>query len=67
MAKTVLQGTVTGARRGERQDKMGRYQRMDRNGVWRLPEGSGRQGRVERYCRNDIGGAATTAEVKGLR
>ena len=27
---------------------------MDGNGVWRFPEGSGRQGRVERYCCNII-------------
>ena len=37
------------------------------NGVWRFPEGSGRQGRVERYCCNVICGAPTTAEVMGLR
>ena len=40
---------------------------MDGNGVWRFPEGSGRQGRVERYCCNVICGAPTTSEVKGLR
>ena len=27
-------------------------QRMDRNGVWRFPEGSRKQGKVERYCCN---------------
>ena len=41
--------------------------KMDRNGVWRFPEGSGRQGRVERYCCNVICGVLTTSEVKGLR
>ena len=40
---------------------------MDGNGVWRFPEGSGRQGRVERYCCNVICGAPTTSEVKGQR
>ena len=40
---------------------------MDWNGVWRFPEGSGRQGRVERYCCNIICGAPTTSEVKGPR
>ena len=40
---------------------------MDKNGVWRFPEGSGRQGRVERYCCKVICGAPTTSEVKGLR
>ena len=38
-----------------------------RNGVWRFPVGSGRQGRVERHCCNVICGAPTTSEVKGLR
>ena len=50
------------------EEKMGRqHQGMDGNGVWRFPEGSGRQGRVERYCCNVIRGAPTTSEVKGLR
>ena len=40
---------------------------MDGNGVWRFPEGSGRQGRVERYCCNVICGTPMTSEVKGLR
>ena len=40
---------------------------MDGNGVCRFPEGSGRQGRVERYCCNVICGSLTTSEVKGLR
>ena len=39
---------------------------MDGNGVSRFPEGSGRQGRVERYCCNVICGAPTTSKVKGL-
>ena len=47
---------------------MGRlHQGMDGNGVWRFPEGSGRQRRVKRYCCNIIYGAPTTSEVKGLR
>ena len=40
---------------------------MDGNGVWRFPEGSGRQGRMETYCCNVICGAPTTSNVKGLR
>ena len=40
---------------------------IDENGVWRFPEGSGRQGRMERYCCNIICGAPTTSEVKGPR
>ena len=40
---------------------------MDGKGVLRFPEGSGRQGRVERYWCNVIRGAPTTSEIKGLR
>ena len=40
---------------------------MGRIGVRRFPEGSGRQGRVERYCCNVICGASTFFEVMGLR
>ena len=40
---------------------------MDGNGVWRFPEGSGRQGKMERYCCNVICGSPTTSKVKGLR
>ena len=40
---------------------------MDRNGVWRFLEGSGRQGRMQRYCFNVIYGAPATSKVKGLR
>ena len=32
-----------------------------------VPEGSGRQEKMERHCCNVICGAPTTAEVKGLR
>ena len=49
------------------EEKMGRlHQRMDRNGIWRFPEGSRRQGRIERYCCNVICGTPTTSEVEGL-
>ena len=37
------------------------------NWVWRFLEGSGRQGKVERYCYNVICGAPTTIKVKELR
>ena len=50
------------------QEEMGRsHQGMDGNGVWRFPESSGRQGRMERYCWNVICGATATSKVKGLR
>ena len=69
MAKTILQGTVKGARRKGRQKK--RWE--DNIKEWTGMEfgdslgGSGIQGRMERYCCNVICGAPTTSEVKGLR
>ena len=65
VAKTILQVTVKdqeGEEDRRRDDKI-----SSRNGVWRFPVGSERQGRVERYCFNVICGALTTAEVKRLR
>ena len=68
MAKTILQGTVKGARTGRQKRRWeDKHQRMDRNGVWRFPEGSEKQGKVARYCCNVICGAPTTIKVKGLR
>ena len=50
------------------EEEMGRYhQGMDMNGVWRFREGSGRKGKVERYCCKVICGARTTVKVKGMR
>ena len=50
------------------EEEMGRYhQGMDMNGVWRFPEGNGRQGMVGMYCCNVIWGASTISELKGLR
>ena len=62
MANTILHGTVKGARRG-RQTK--RWEDNIKEWSLEIPEGSGRQGRRERYCCNVICGARTTAEVKG--
>ena len=33
----------------------------------RFPEGSGRQGKVERFCCNFICGALSTVKITGLR
>ena len=50
------------------EEEMGRkHHGMDSNGVWRFPEGSRRQGRVERYWCNVICGAPANSEIKGLR
>ena len=56
MVKTILQGTVKGARRRGRQKKRWKHnvKDLDRNGVWRFPDGSGRQGKVELYNCNVI-------------
>ena len=50
MAKTILQGAVKRARRRGRQKKKweDNIKKMDGKGVWRFPEGSGRQGRIEK-------------------
>ena len=53
---------------GKTEEEMGRlHHGMDGDGVCRFPEGSRRQGRMERYCCNVICGAPTTSVVKGLR
>ena len=39
---------------------------MDNDEVWRHPEGSRRQGKVERYCYRVICDAPTTDNVKRL-
>ena len=67
MAKTVPQGTVKGARRRGRDRKITSRNGREWGSEIRFPEGSGRQGRVERYCCNVICGAPTTSKVKGLR
>ena len=74
LLKILLHGENSSAGDSERSKKERKteeeipvHQGMDRNGVWRFPEGSGRQGNVERYCCNVICGALTTDEVKGLR
>ena len=38
------------------EEETGRHQKMDRIWVWRFSEGSGRQGKMERYCCNYICG-----------
>ena len=69
MAKTILQGTVKGARRRGRQkkrweDNIKEWMGMGFGDSLRAAEDTGR---VERYCCNVICGVPTTSEVKGLR
>ena len=70
MAKTILQGSVNdrniSKKRRKTDDEMGRqHQRIDRDGVWRFPEGSGRQGKVKRYYCIIIC-SSRAVKVKGL-
>ena len=53
--------------KSKKERKTVEHQGMDGNEVWRFPEGSGRQGRMEKYCCNVICGAPTTSKVKALR
>ena len=39
---------------------------MDRPGVWRVPEGSGERGKMEKTGRKIICGSSTNVAVKGL-
>ena len=68
LAKTILQGTVKGERRQDRQRKRfphHQHQGMDRPRVHQVPEGSGEQGDMEEIGCEIICGAPTTLEVKG--
>ena len=57
-----------GKKERKTEEEMGRYhQGMDGNGVRRFSEGSGRQGKIERYCCNVIFGVPKTSKVKALR
>ena len=62
----VSAGVSEGSKKERKtEEEIGYYhQRMDENGVWRFPEGSGRQGRMERYCCNVTCGALTTSETE---
>ena len=52
----------------EIEQEIGRqHQRIDRTGVWRFPDGNGRQGKLERYCCNFICGAPKIEKFKGQR
>ena len=63
LAKTILQGTVTG-QTGEEVRRQ--PQGMDRPGVRQVPEGSGEQGKIEKTDCKIIYHAPTTLSVKGL-
>ena len=68
LANTILQGTVKGERRQDRQRKRfphHQHQGMDRPRVHQVPEGSGEQGDMEEIGCEIICGAPTTLEVKG--
>ena len=66
MAKTILQGTVKGARRRRRQKKRWEDNFKEWIGM-EIPWGQRKKGRVDKYCCHVTCGAPTTSEVKGLR
>ena len=48
------------------EEEMGRqYQKVDRDGLCKVPKSSGEQGRMERDCCKVISGAPTTSKVTG--
>ena len=63
LVKTILQGTVKGARRRGRQRKR-QHQGMDRPGVHQITEGSGGQGKMEETGCEIIRCVPTTLAVK---
>ena len=68
LAKTILQGTVKGARRQGRQRKRWEDKIREWTGLEfaKVPEGSGEQGKMEEAGYEIICGAPTTLMVKGL-
>ena len=68
MAKTILQGTVKGARRRGREKKRWEDNIKEWTGMgFGDSLRAAKDGRMERYCCNVICGAPTTSKVKGLR
>ena len=67
LAETILQGTVKGRRRQDRQRKRweDNNQDMDRPGVRPVPEGIGEQGKMEESGCEIICDAPKTLAVKG--
>ena len=56
-----------GKKTRQTKEEVGRqHQRMDRPGVWQVPEGSGEQGKMEKTGCKIICGAPTTLALKGL-
>ena len=56
-----------GKKTRQTEEEVGRqHQKMDRPGVWRVPEGGEEQGKMEKTGRKIIWGSPTTLAVKGL-
>ena len=56
-----------GKKTKQTEEEVGRqHQGMDRPGVWQVPEGSGKQGKMEKTGCDIICGAPTTFAVQGL-
>ena len=67
LAKIILKGTVIGGRRKCRQKKKveRQHQAIDRPGVCQVPEGSGKQGKMEESGCGVICGTPMTPKAKG--
>ena len=67
LAKSILQGTVKGGRRQRlTEEEVGRQrQDMDRPGVCQVPEGTGKQGKMEETGCNVTCGPPVTPAFKG--
>ena len=67
LAKTILQGTVKGGKKTRQTEEEVRrqHQAMDRPVVRQVPEGSGKQGKMEDTSCEIICGAPNTLIIKG--
>ena len=65
--KNLARHIERGKKTRQAEEEVGRQHRgMDRPGVWQIPEGSGKKGKMEKTGCKIICGAPTTLAVKGL-
>ena len=64
--KPFARQSERGKKTRQTEEEVGGHQGMDRHGLWRVPEGSGEQGKMEKTGCKFICGARTTIVVKGL-
>ena len=61
----VARQTERWKKKRQTEEEVGGHQGMDRHGLWRVPEGSGEQGKMEKTGRKIICGAPKTIALKG--